>query len=837
MVDVAPDAAVAPRAPRPPVLISAEPVSGSVLVVAQRDVPGATRLDLAIDAPAFAGSEMQVSLDGSFADALWAPLAATVSIDSFDVGYQTVFVRFRRAGGPATRPLVRGVSIDPTRAAAIASVSGRHRPSFIGRVAANQLVVEVETGRIDQTPGGLVMTGKPLNVQLMANALTVSTDSESLILPNSVVRTSRPRGGIEFEDRTELSMVHQFFITLPTAMTDGVAYTVTDRSGNVEPVTFTFDPAVSRSPAVQANQLGYAVTDVGRFAYLSNWSAAGGVDYESVRDYAVVNSATGSIVAKGTPRRRVVPADGEYGKGDLTWAGVWELDLSSIVSPGIYRVCVPTVGCSWDFPVTASGSWLRAASTVARAMFHQRSGIQLGAPYTSVNRPRPAHPDDGLVVNATDYPMELTANGLSEDEATRFEPANKAVSKAVVEGAWGGHMDAGDWDRRVQHVWYLRSVVELLDEFPETVERLELDIPESGDGVPDLLDEGLWSLDLYRRMQTPEGGIRGGIEYDDGPRAGETSWENKLSAYAYAPDAFSSYLYAAGAADAARTLRTYAPDRADGYATSAARAMRWARTQSVPAEFAEQIDLYRVTAAAALYRMDGAVEWHREFLLRNPLTEGPREFLACHGRDICDAAYDYVRSTDRPRNQAVLSNALESIRLDAEAALEGSESTAYGWTIDHPYVPLIWGLGPSTPKVTALLRGYLLFSNMKYREAATRSAAFTLGANPLDQSFVTGLGRRNPVTPLIVDTRVGGIPVWPGTPVYGLHTLSADDEWLPQYILRPNGVSPDPAGVPFVRSWYDVPQSAANNEFTVHQSHARAVHAYGALAGLAARPV
>ena len=834
--DAPPGEPVRKRVPAPAVLISTEPVSGAISVTNVAASDAGAQVTLVIDAPAFLGAEMQVSTDGSFAGVVWGAYSRNVTVDTADAGYQMVFARFRRTGGPATRPLVAGFVADARREAATSTAAGSselHRASFVGRVAADQLVVEVETGRVETTPTGQKVVGRPLDVALMQNALLIGRTDGSPEAPKSITRTSRPRGVAASAERADAAMVHQFFITTDTPMIDGVEYTVVDRSRHLESASFTFDPAVSRSPAIQMNQLGFALSDEAKVAYLSSWNAAGGVDYANVGRYTVRDANSGRVVATGTPRRREIPEGGEYAKGDLTWAGVWELDLGGISTAGTYRVCVDHVGCSWDVPVTQTGNWLRAATTVARAMFHQRSGIALGPPFTSVVRPRPAHPDDGVLVRATDYPIGPTANGLSEDDSTRFGPASKAVTSATVEGAWGGHMDAGDWDRRVQHLWYLRTAAELIDEFPDTFERLELDIPESGDAVPDVLDEGLWSLELYRRMQAPDGGIRGGIEYDDGPRKDETSWKNSLKAYAYAPDAFASYLYAAAAADAARLLKVYAPDRAEVYAASAVKAMRWALQSSVPKEYADGIDLYRITAAAALYRLDGNPRWHQEFLTRNPLVNEPSKWLACHGHDICDAAYDYVRSTDRPRNQKVLDNALESIRLDAEAALGGVNSTAYGWALDHPFVPLVWGLGPGTPKVTALMRGYLLFGKTDYRAAATRSASFTLGANALDESFVTGLGHRNPTNPLIVDVNVGGLPLWPGTPVYGIHTFGADDEWFLKYVLRPNGVTPDPAGVPFMRSWYDVSSFAANNEFTVFQSHARTLYAFGALAGLA----
>jgi hypothetical protein len=78
------------------------------------------------------------------------------------------------------------------------------------------------------------------------------------------------------------------------------------------------------------------------------------------------------------------------------------------------------------------------------------------------------------------------------------------------------------------------------------------------------------------------------------------------------------------------------------------------------------------------------------------------------------------------------------------------------------------------------------------------------------------------------------VPIWPGTPIYGLHTLNqaGDEHWVTQYQLGPAGATPSPESVPFLQSWYDVSAVPMYNEFTVHQSHALALYAYGSLAGL-----
>ncbi len=467
--------------------------------------------------------------------------------------------------------------------------------------------------------------------------------------------------------------------------------------------------------------------------------------------------------------------------------------------------------------------------TVARAMYHQRSGTTLEAPYTAVNRPRPYHPEDGVVVVQSKNTLMENGNGL-DDQADRFAELGKDASTTAVAEAWGGHFDAGDWDRRIQHLHYMQSAIDLVELFPEVFAELNLDIPESGNKIPDVLDEGLWDLDLYRRLQLPDGSIRGGIEADDHPIEHQTSWTQQQPTYVYAPDPYATYIYAAVAAQAAQVLQKYDQALSDTYRASSLAAMKWAQAQKIPAPFTEQIDTLRAVAAAALYRLTADTQWQDVFVAMSTLDDGPLDLLGCHGYDLCNSTWIYARTDHATVRADVKRNAVESFRRNADALVAGQDTTAFGWTIEHPYIPLVWGLGPSIPKVIGLARAYELLGDKRWCSAAVRSASFAGGANPMDMTFVTGLGQRNPRTPLVVDSLEDGIPFWPGTPVFGLHTMTkGSDDWIDQYFLRPDTI-PTADQTPYLHSWYGLSNVAPMSEFTVFQSHAVALFGFGYLA-------
>ena len=64
-----------------------------------------------------------------------------------------------------------------------------------------------------------------------------------------------------------------------------------------------------------------------------------------------------------------------------------------------------------EFDIAPHAGWYQATVAVARAMYHQRSGIELGPPFTAVDRARSFHPADGRVVLRSNQTLLEDANG------------------------------------------------------------------------------------------------------------------------------------------------------------------------------------------------------------------------------------------------------------------------------------------------------------------------------------------------------------------------------------------------------------------------------------------
>jgi len=789
---------------------------------------GAT-MTVAITAPDDA-TEMQIGTDPTFISTPWQPVDNEVEL-SVDGGYQEVFGRFRSDEVAEPEVTVAGIDVDLALDAATAKVP---TPSLIALTAPRTLSVDLQVGRIDRGVEKKedALVGADVDPSDLDDGWALAEASGPDVAINKTDRSTRPNdAGSDGKDTTLFPVAHRITLELGAPLEIGTAYELTSPLGTT--TEFTIDDTSSRSPAVHANQVGYRPADAAKVAFLS--APKGSTAIGATPGFRVIDTATGSSVLEGVATAATTAADGEYGRGDLSGVKVWRLDFSALTTPGRYRVCVDGIGCSATLAVDEDTTWLRAATTVARGLYYQRSGIALGEPYTSIDRPRPDHTDDGLVVHES----KLTALEASQmGDAEIFEQLVATATTTVVEGAWGGHFDAGDWDRRAQHLFMARETFDLLRIAPDRFADLDLQIPESGNAVPDIADEALWTIDLFRRMQRPDGAIRGGVESANFPQDGATpSWDDDLARYAYAPDPWSSFIYASAAADAAVALRDIDATRSAELSTSALAAMTWAQAQPVPGEFSDRVLAQRMVAAAALLRLTGDAQWNAVFLTDNPFSDGPVDGLDCHTDELCDAAWNYLWVDSAQRDAQVVTNIRQSFTDAANAIADGADSTLFGWCLQHPEVPLVWGLGVGgTPHAMGLLRAYILSGDLRFLTAAQRCASVTLGANPLDTSYITGLGETPVRHPLIVDVNDGGLPAWAGTPAYGNHTLpgeNGDQQWVIDFRLKPAGTTGDLSNLAYLQSWFDLPDVGPMNEFTVYQSHGPALWVFGVLASAA----
>ncbi len=630
-----------------------------------------------------------------------------------------------------------------------------------------------------------------------------------------------------------LVVQHHVFLELAEPLVPGAAYRVEVADPAVPGATLTYDTARLRSEAVHVSHLGFRRDDPVKVGYLSMWlgrnaadpEAEAAVAYAPGTPFRLLDTVTGAVVFEGAAELDE-PWDAPTNlRLNFNLAPVLALDFSAFDRPGEYVVEVEGVGTSFPFRI-ADDVWDDAFRTAMLGFYHQRSGIALEAPWTDWPRPRSLHPADGIRVVRSGATLMDTDQGLNLLGRKSFDALVAERTDAVVADAWGGWHDAGDWDRRAQHLHAVRDLLDLAELRPAFAATTALAIPETGNGLPDLVDEALWTVDLYRRLQHADGGVPGGIEAGSYPPRGETSWTSSQELYVYAPDAWSSYLYAGVAARVAFLLDGLDAALAAGYAESALRAMRWAEANT-PAHAVDRVEVVsaRNLAAAELYRLTGDAVWHDVFV-RTSAYAGGRQLG--HEEQQFYATLVYAR-TDRPVDEALLGRGLAALTGYADFLIGSGRRGGFGQVV-NPWIPYGWSYTSALPvEADVLVLAHALTGDERYFRALIGETQFGLGANPDNMTFTTGLGHRWPREVLLVDKYgMGGVPR--GLTVFGgWNVQDRGQHWSFAEAARhmtPRYPDAWPVHETHIGYFWAVPIT----EYTVHSTLARVAKAWGYIA-------
>jgi endoglucanase len=685
------------------------------------------------------------------------------------------------------------------------------------------------------------VSGKLVDTGWMDDAASYAVNGTT---PSSVIHLHKPgRLSVQAGWKFDAVVEHTVHLTLPSALKAGETYTIAlPGTKEIKTITYTHRPKSTRSDVVHVNQIGFRPDDPSKRAFLSLWKGAPHA-YPAGIGFAVNEVGTGTTVFRG----RAVLGNAANAAGvTAPWenedgTNVYELDFSALRRPGRYVVTVDGIGSSYAFPISAT-AWDDAAGVALRGFAHQRSGIELGAPWTPYTRPADFTADRVTVYLSTTSLME-SGNGLCTVNANgqcanNFDHLVAGLTTDTIPTSPGGYHDAGDFDRRIQHLFATRQLIELTELFPEAFNSDSTSIPESGNGLPDILDEARWNLDFYRSMQTADGGIRGGIESSEHPKGGEASWQESLTVIAYAPDMWSSYIYAGVAARFALATVELDPAMSAEYLDSAMRAMAYAEAQyAVTTNPRYEIRDERNLAAIEMYRATGDAKWHDLFIATSKYTDSSVRLAQWSsvtdntGWDQGDAAFVYARldPADYPAVDTARQLAIREIFVTlADEMLTLSDGTGFRTTKEDSYRPTGYGShGPTGGE--ALVRTHVLTGDSRYLAGALDVSLFGAGANPMNLVMTSGVGA-NPVRyPYVLDDEVtpqaNGQPK-PGITVYGaidFTSMGAGEQYKPF-------VKPALEQWPISSSYFDSFWEYRTSEFTVMETMGPVAYVWGYLA-------
>jgi hypothetical protein len=669
----------------------------------------------------------------------------------------------------------------------------------------------------------------------------------------------------------DLRIDNALYLQLASPVADGQRVVVTDPDGQIWPATESFavtaDP-LRYSPGIHVNQEGY-VPSFPKKAMIGYYLGDMGEMPVAATAFSVIDVATNAVVFQGPLTAR---EDVGYQTTPLPYQHVFVADFSGLTAPGEYQIQVEGMGTSLPFLINdgIAMAWVR---TYALGMYEQRSGMAVGLPYTrfarSADHTAPASvpvPDNSPAFAFTwtcikSYTSQATqdsppmqfpqaAPNLTSNETSLYPFVNTGTVDVS-----GGHWDAGDYSKYTENsAQLIHELIFAVDNIPGVSTLDNLGIPESGDGIPDVLQEAKWEADFLVKMQDADGGFYFLVypineEYESSlPQNGEAQvvWPKNTSVSAAATAALAE----AGSSPA---MKRYYPTQAAAYLAAAQKG--WAFLQAATARYGasryQKLTFYSddwqdndefAWAASALYAATGTAAYQTQLFALFPNPADPSTFRWgwwSMSEGWGNAIRDYAFAASSGRLPASDLNAPYLAACQAQIVAAGNNVVA--WAADNAYGT------PFAPATKAVLGGgwyfsldqasdaavaYLVSPEPAFVDALVSAMNYEGGTNPVNVTYLTGLGlkrQRNTVDQFAVNSRrilpPSGIP---------LGQVTAAFEYLPSYGSELSELSyPTDSGSTNTYPYYDRWSDAYNvtQEFiTVNQ--ARSLMATALLASL-----
>ncbi len=470
-------------------------------------------------------------------------------------------------------------------------------------------------------------------------------------------------------------------------------------------------------PAVKVNQVGYLPIGE-KHALVSGFdgklSAAAGTSF------AVKRASDGKVFWRGRLKLR---AD-----FDPTISGerVLLADFTPLLFPGTYVLSVDAPGVADSPPFRiAFDAYSKLLVDAGRYFYFQRANLALDAAFA------------GDFARADLTPIDFTAPFQSGAAAPRD-----------VSGGW---YDAGDFGKYVSAG--ASAVSDLLWAYelvPFVFKDGQLGIPESGNGVPDLLDEVKYELDFLLKMQDADGGFFSRI-FETGANRKISDAVAGASLVKPTPHTGSA---AAALAHASIVFRRIDPAYADTLLAAARRGWdfleahpEFIRTPDGPySDWADLDD--RFWLAATLFRATGGARYdafvRAHYLAFTNDLQNPENAHGVGSMQLIGyLQYARARGADR----ATVSWIRENFRAWATKQVGRAKADPWRNTLHDNYY---WGSNYSalTDSLFLVAGGLVLReANLDTYRVLQSNLDYVLGMNPLALSYVTGHGARSLTKP------------------------------------------------------------------------------------------
>lgn len=474
-------------------------------------------------------------------------------------------------------------------------------------------------------------------------------------------------------------------------------------------------PTVNTSATIKVNQIGFTPTAT-KMAV---------VPHTDADRFSLIPVGTNTAVYSGR-----LSASSEW---PHSGEAVKIADFSDFIRTGEYRIRVPGLADSHPFTIGAD-VYQELSDAALKAFYFNRASTELLPEHAGIYARAAGHPDDRVKVH--------------ESAASRHRPEGTIIS------APKGWYDAGDYNKYIVNSGITTyTLLAAYEHFPEYYADRELNIPESGNEVPDLLDEVMWNLDWMLAMQDPNDG---GVYHKLTAKRFEgriMPHEAASQRYVVQKGTSAALNFAAVMAVASRVYRDY-DEQFPGFSTQALEAAeaawQWAQanpdlTYLNPEDIltGQYGDPYLADefgwAAAELYITTGQDRYY-DAIMADELTNEVPNWAQVRGLAWMSLAHHRNQLTPSADQQLIAQ------RVDGLARELYDEWQTSAYRVPMRGSDFVWGSNAvAMNNAMMLLQGYRLNEYDGYLEAAQSLLDYVLGRNATGYSFVTGHGSKTPM--------------------------------------------------------------------------------------------
>ncbi|TLX72783.1 cellulase [Labilibacter sediminis] len=422
--------------------------------------------------------------------------------------------------------------------------------------------------------------------------------------------------------------------------------------------------------------------------------------------------------------------------GNVTVAKYWDnsgeevcyADFSSLSKQGYYSLKVDGLPESVQFEIDAD-IYNNIGKDVVRMFYHARASMPIEKQYAGMYARPAGHLDNRVKVHAS--------------AATKQRPEGTMISSP------GGWYDAGDYNKYIVNssisVYTLLQAEHL---YGKHLQSLDLNIPETGNGLSDVLNETLYNLRWMLTMQDPnDGGVY--HKLTSKKFCGMIMpHKDKLDRYVVMKSTAATLDFAATMSKAYRVLKPYSkvlPGIADSCLQAAKLAWKWS-IKNPEVLYVQPADIktgeYKdknisdewIWAASELYLSTNESKYF------NKIDLDYKRFHIPQWGNVATLSL-YSIATSKTNNEKLKERATSKLINLANNYYKKYEKSPYKVSIDR----FPWGSnGEVSNHGMLFLQAYQVSKDDKYKKAADACLGYILGANPTGYCFVTGYGAKSP---------------------------------------------------------------------------------------------